>query len=34
MERQANFHEAGREDRLDGRTYEVKGRSVLVLIER
>jgi glycogen operon protein len=34
MEDRGNFKEAGQEDRLDGRDYEMKERSVLVLIER
>jgi glycogen operon protein len=34
MEPQGNFKDIGQEDRLGGRTYEMTGRSVLVLIER
>jgi glycogen operon protein len=34
MEPQSNFKEIGQEDRLKDRTYEMKGRSVLALIER
>jgi glycogen operon protein len=33
MEPDSNFRDAGKEDRLDGRTYEMKGRSILVLLE-
>lgn len=34
METDSNFRDAGQEDRLDGRTYDMKGRSILVLVER
>ena len=30
MESQANFEEEGQEDRLGGRNYEMKGRSLLI----
>jgi glycogen operon protein len=34
METDNNFRDAGKEDRLDARTYGMKGRSLLILIER
>ena len=34
MESRGNFTDPGQEDRLDGATYELAGRSILLLIER
>lgn len=34
MESRGNFTDPGQEDQLDGPTYELAGRSLLLLIER